>query len=159
MSRVRVSSSAPDSLPSRRSRPGRLSPCSRPTRDRGPIRRVTPSTHAAGMRTRRCVAVVALLMLAGCAGRPEAGAGGDELVGNDDPTGGGFVAVPLGPTSSSTVVPAVALTERPDPVGTEEWRVTRPAAGRISAYTTEISAPPGTEVGLKVSTRAGGYRV
>ena len=37
--------------------------------------------------------------------------------------------------------------------------MTQPAAGRISAYTTEISAPPGTEVGLKVSTRAGGYRV
>ena len=105
------------------------------------------------------MAVVAFLALAGCAARPEAAAGGDQLVGDTDPTGGGFIAVPLGPTSSSTIVPAVDLTDRPDPKGTEEWRVTRPAAGRISAYTTEISAPPGTEVGLKVSTRAGGYRV
>ena len=111
------------------------------------------------MRTRWCVAVVAFLTLAGCAARPEAGGGGDELVGDNDPTGGGFIAVPLGPTSSSTVIPAVDPTAQPDPKGTEEWRVTRPAAGRISAYTTEISAPPGTEVGLKVSTRAGGYRV
>ena len=105
------------------------------------------------------MAVVAFLALAGCAARPEATSGGDQLVGDTDPTGGGFIAVPLGPTSSSTIVPAVDLTGRPDPKGTEEWRVTRPAAGRISAYATEISAPPGTDVGLKVSTRAGGYRV
>ena len=56
---------------------------------------------------------------------------------------------------SSTTRPA----QEREPRGTEDWRVTRPAAGRISAYTTAISAPPGASVGLKVSTRAGGYRV
>ena len=60
------------------------------------------------MRTRWCVAVVAFLALAGCAARPEATSGGDQLVGDTDPTGGGFIAVPLGPTSSSTIVPAGA---------------------------------------------------
>ena len=71
------------------------------------------------MRTRWCVAVVALLTLAGCAARPETTPGGDELVGDGDPTGGGFIAVPLGPTSSSTTIPAVDQTEQPDPKGTE----------------------------------------
>jgi len=46
-----------------------------------------------------------------------------------------------------------------EPRGTEDWRVTRPAAGRISAYTSAISAVPGTRVGVYVSTLAAGYRV
>ena len=47
----------------------------------------------------------------------------------------------------------------PEPRGTEDWRVMRPAGGRISAYTSVISALPGTRVGMFVSTSAAGYRV
>ena len=97
---------------------------------------------------------VTVTALTGCSQQPAA-TGGDELVGGNDPTGGGFVAEPLGPLVTSTTRPA----QEREPRGTEDWRVTRPAAGRISAYTTAISAPSGASVGLKVSTRAGGYRV
>src|SRR5262249_5838160 len=45
------------------------------------------------------------------------------------------------------------------PHGSEHWRQRRPSAGRIAAYTTRISAPPGTRVGLKVSTTQNRYRV
>jgi hypothetical protein len=47
----------------------------------------------------------------------------------------------------------------PEPRGSEDWRQQRRAAGRIAAYTTRISAPSGTRVGLKVSTTASHYRV
>ena len=45
------------------------------------------------------------------------------------------------------------------PLGTEAWRIRRPAEGRIEAYTTVSSGTPGTRVGLKVSTSAASYRV
>jgi hypothetical protein len=45
------------------------------------------------------------------------------------------------------------------PRGTEDWRVMRPAGGRISAYTSATSALPGAKVGMYVSTLAAGYRV
>jgi hypothetical protein len=104
----------------------------------------------------RWVAVVAVLVaLAGCS--QEAGStGADELVGARNPGGGGFVAEPLGPAVSGGTVPAAEVTP---PRGSEDWRVVRPAAGRISAYTEDISGPPGAQVGLRVSTVAGGYRV
>jgi N,N-dimethylformamidase beta subunit-like protein len=47
----------------------------------------------------------------------------------------------------------------PEPAGTEAWRMTRPAEGRIEAYTTVTSGPAGTRLGLKVSTSAPFYRV
>ena len=66
-----------------------------------------------------------------------------------------------GPTEAD--VPEVhAAGERPaepEPRGSQDWRLDRPAYGRIMAYTTHASAPPGTAVGLKVSSRAAGYRV
>jgi len=44
--------------------------------------------------------------------------------------------------------------------GTDDWRMTRPATdGQIEAFTTAASGPPGTELGLKVSTPARSYRV
>jgi hypothetical protein len=43
--------------------------------------------------------------------------------------------------------------------GSENWRQRTPAEGRIAAYTTRISAPPGTQVALKVSTIASHYNV
>ena len=49
--------------------------------------------------------------------------------------------------------------EEPEPRGTGEWRITRPAHGRIAAYTTRASAPAGRPIGLKVSTSAAAYRV
>jgi hypothetical protein len=42
--------------------------------------------------------------------------------------------------------------------GNEDWRARRPAAGRIAGYSTAPSGPPGTRVGLKVSTSAATYR-
>ena len=99
--------------------------------------------------------VVALMALCGCSDQVRPTGGGD-VVEPRGPSGGGFVAQPLGPAVSSATVPA----KRDDqPRGTEEWRVSQPAAGRIAAYTGTISAPPGTRVGLHVSTRADGYRV
>ena len=109
------------------------------------------------MGTRWLVVVMALLTLSGCSdqARPT---GGDGVVEPSGPSGNGFVAVPLGPAVSSDTVPADRQ-KADNPSGTEEWRVSRPAEGRISAYTSTISAPPGTRVGLHVSTRAEGYRV
>ena len=45
------------------------------------------------------------------------------------------------------------------PRGSEDWRMTRPAEGRIAAYTTLASAPAGARVGVKVSTTAAGFRL
>jgi len=98
---------------------------------------------------------LALVVGSGCSEQPRATTGGDQLVGDGDPTGGGFVAEPLSPAVSSQTHPA----DRPDPRGTDAWRIARPAGGRIAAYPTTTSAPAGTRVGLKVSTRARGYRV
>ncbi|WP_243059361.1 N,N-dimethylformamidase beta subunit family domain-containing protein [Nocardioides sp. SR21] len=55
--------------------------------------------------------------------------------------------------------PSLAAATTPRTRGSEDWRLREPAAGRIAAYTTHISAPPGTRVGLKVSTVAPRYRV
>jgi hypothetical protein len=109
------------------------------------------------MGTRWLVVVAALVALTGCSDHIRATGGGDP-VDSRGPGGGGFVAQPLGPAISSDVVP-VGKEEPEEPRGTEEWRVARPAAGRIAAYTGTISAPPGTPVDLYVSTRAEGYRV
>jgi hypothetical protein len=59
-------------------------------------------------------------------------------------------------TTRPSIEPAPTLT--PEPRGTEAWRQRSPSHGRIAAYTTRISAPPGTRVGLKVSTAASRYR-
>jgi hypothetical protein len=109
------------------------------------------------MGTRWLVVVAALVALTGCSDQIRPTGGGDAVESRGS-TGSGFVAQPLGPAVSSEVVPAAE--EEPDePRGTEEWRIARPAAGRIAAYTGSISAPPGTPVDLYVSTRAEGYRV
>jgi hypothetical protein len=48
----------------------------------------------------------------------------------------------------------------PEPRGSEDWRIDRPAHhGEVAAYTTRASGLPGTRVGLKVSTTEGGYDV
>ncbi len=98
--------------------------------------------------------MVVLVVLSGCSDRTVP-VGGDEPAEVMNPVGGGFVAQPLGPAVSSGAVPADRAQRR----GTEDWRVGRPAAGRIAAYASTISAPPGTRVGLHVSTLAAGYRV
>ena len=71
-------------------------------------------------------------------------------------------ARPVNPSSRQTD-PTLVSSARPAtttrPRGSEEWRQHRPAAGRIAAYTTRISAPAGARVGLKVSTTERGYRV
>jgi hypothetical protein len=109
------------------------------------------------MGTRWLVVGAVVVALTGCSDQARSTGGGD-AVEPRGPSGGGFVAQPLGPALSSAAVPADQV-EPDEPRGTEEWRVTRPAAGRIAAYTTRISADPGTRVELRVSTRAGGYRV
>ena len=115
------------------------------------------------MRTMRWVPGVALTTLltlaaviaTGCSEEPRRRVT-DAPVGDTEATGDGFRAERLGPSVSSTTIPADA---DPEPRGTEDWRVTRPAGGRIAAYTDTISAIPGTQVGLHVSTVAEGYRV
>jgi len=80
-----------------------------------------------------------------------------------DPVGAiGDVA--LRQESEARPPPAVDVSRQetsPEPElrGSEDWRVTRPAAGRISAFADEISGLPGTRLGLYVSTGAEGYRV
>ena len=101
--------------------------------------------------------MAALVTLTGCSHQIRATGGGD-AVESRGPSGGGFVAQPLGPAVSSAAVP-VELAETAELRGTEDWRVRRPAAGRIAAYTSTISALPGAQVGVNVSTRAEGYRV
>jgi hypothetical protein len=46
----------------------------------------------------------------------------------------------------------------PEPRGSEDWRIHRPARhGEVAAYTTRASGVPGTRVGLQVSTTEGGW--
>ena len=45
------------------------------------------------------------------------------------------------------------------PLAHDQWRVERPAEGRISGYATRAGGLPGTAVDLKVSTSADAYRV
>ena len=61
--------------------------------------------------------------------------------------------------STPTREPSTESAPSPPPQGSEGWRQRRPAAGRIAAYTTRISAPPGVPVGLRVSTTERRYRV
>jgi hypothetical protein len=55
--------------------------------------------------------------------------------------------------------PSRPPTKPSEPRGGEQWRQWGPGDGSIAAYTTRISAPPGSHVGLKVSTTASRYRV
>ena len=77
-------------------------------------------------------------------------------------TGDGHTA-PAGSIARSShepdPTPPAADPTSAEPRGTERWRQFRPAAGRIAAYTTRISAPPGARVGLRVSTTERRYRV
>jgi hypothetical protein len=102
------------------------------------------------------VALTTLLTLLTACSEEPATAIRDQVV-EADPTGGGFHAKRPGPSATATTVP---IEREPKPSqGTEDWRVTSPAFGRIWAFASDISAEPGTEVGLHVSTVAGGYRV
>ena len=113
------------------------------------------------MQARWGLAVASAMILTGCS-QPTSSGPGDVLVGDGDPTGGAF-GQQLGPRVSSSIqpVPGAGISTAPEhePRGTDAWRIIRPAAGRIAAYTTRTSAPPGARVGLKVSTRAKRYRV
>ena len=62
-------------------------------------------------------------------------------------------------TPSSPRETAPSPTEATKPRGSEEWRLRQPGAGRIAAYTTRISGPPGILVGLRVSTTEDRYSV
>jgi hypothetical protein len=66
----------------------------------------------------------------------------------------------VGP-SSPAALPGAAAPVDADKAGrgSDQWRVRRPAAGRIAGYSTAASGTPGTRVGLKVSTSAANYRV
>ena len=114
------------------------------------------------MRTKRCLSGAALLALTtvlttACSTTA------------DDPAGAiGEVADPTTEPSEERLPDSRADSDgagekgdspAPEPRGTEGWRVMRPAGGRISAYTSAISALPGTRVGMYVSTSAAGYRV
>ena len=81
----------------------------------------------------------------------------------EDPAGrsGDSTSPTAGPTEVEVpeVHEAEDGTPESEPRGSQDWRLDRPAYGRIMAYTTHASAPPGTAVGLKVSTTAAGYRV
>ena len=64
---------------------------------------------------------------------------------------------PTSPRPASTA-PAPAVPSQVS--GSGDWRLSRPAVGdQIEGYTTQVSGPPGTRLGLKVSTVARRYRV
>jgi hypothetical protein len=109
----------------------------------------TNHTHH-GTPSTAVMALTITLITTACAG----GDGGTTRDANADETG-----VHL-PTRQTSPTPTAAPRPAPKKLrGTENWRQWSPADGRIAAYTTRISAPPGTQVGLKVSTSAPRYRV
>jgi len=66
------------------------------------------------------------------------------------------VAMPTGPPSQAVAVPHAV---HPMLAGSEGWRTRRDLPQVIEGYTTVASGPPGTVVGLKVSTTRSRYRV
>ena len=62
-------------------------------------------------------------------------------------------------TQTDVTAPGPATKKARKPLGSEGWRMSRPASGEIEGYTTRASGPPGTQLGLKVSTSQGHYRV
>jgi hypothetical protein len=93
------------------------------------------------------LATALAVLAAGCAGEGAATGGAEPYV--PEPTR-------AGPAHEDPEVPATRKPLR----GSEGWRLHRPARpGGIEAYTTRASGRPGTQLGLKVSTRSATYRV
>lgn len=103
--------------------------------------RVAATTVAAA------VATVAALLAGGCNG-----GGATRTAHSTDPTAPAVVDASADP-------PDDARRNVRAPRGTSDWRIRKPAEGRIEAFTTLTSGSPGTRVGLKVSTSAPAYRV
>ena len=110
--------------------------------------RVTTATVAT------TVTAMACLLVAGCGGTREPV--GEASASTSAPTQG--PRLPAGPRATDSADPGAT---RPAGVqkGTGDWRIRQPAEGRIEAFTAVSSGPPGTRVGVKVSTSAGSYRV
>ncbi|HWM73982.1 MAG TPA: N,N-dimethylformamidase beta subunit family domain-containing protein [Nocardioides sp.] len=120
--------------------------------------------------SRVTLAIVACLAVLGCGtaqGGTGSGVAGDPGSGAEagDPTtsrGPGSVSEPGGGPTPASGPEATA----PDPSprasrsGTNAWRLDRPGyGGQIAGYTTQASGPPGTRLGIKVSTGAPSYGV
>jgi hypothetical protein len=108
------------------------------------------------MKATVAVTTIVLMALVGCGGQTGAGVG-------DAPS---IEPAALRSEGPSVPMPTVAPDDHDGHAGgrhragTEDWRMTHPAHARqIEAFTTATSGPAGTRVGLKVSTRAGGFRV
>ena len=134
----------------------------RTTRRPRPVTRI----HAAAL----AASLVTGLVLTGCATTPDsatdraAGAAGGQSRRDDGGPGSVTVESPSpadrGALSSPAALSGAGAAAGREPAkGNEEWRVRRPAAGRIAGYSTAASGPAGTRVGLKVSTSAVRYRV
>ena len=95
------------------------------------------------------VVVVACLLAGGCSSASDEVTRGAQTAHRDD--GAGTVAEP---TTPPTETPTESLG------GSGGWRLHGPQVpGGIEAYTTRVSGPEGTRVGLKVSTSAHAWRV
>ncbi len=107
---------------------------------------------------RTTVARVAVAMGTAAACLVAAGCG---EVGEPDRPGSATTSTPAETSTMADATAGVGEADRETnaPVGTGDWRIRRPAEGRIEAFTTVASGPPGTRVSMKVSTPAANYQV
>lgn len=119
--------------------------------DAGAARRSTLPVAALG---------ATLVLLAGCgvsSPQPSAPTHGDVPSSSPEVVDGLFTL------ELSLQAPSPTAAEPKEPAllrGSDDWKLTRPALGdQIDAFATRVSGPPGTRVGLKVSTSSRTYRV
>ena len=115
---------------------------------------------------RLAASLVTTLALTGCAENGDTGTehaiedGGSHETRRDGRSGkAGAESSRRSDRAERSSTPSAAPREDRQPRGSEDWRVRRPGAGRIAAYSTAASGPEGRPVGLKVSTSAARYRV
>ena len=100
-----------------------------------------------------CYAVAAILCMTACSETPEPTTDPGAGTSSADPTG-------RGTARHDDPAPDDAPEATRTPRGTERWRLTRPVThGQIEGYVDRPGAPPGTVVGVRVSTQDPSFRI